>query len=97
MKKLSTSDIAKMPIEGPIQFVEDIWDSIAESPEAVTVPEWHKDELEKRLDTYHATPREQTIKLAHMQTLVTKGVESGAGKQTMEELREKARKEAGRK
>lgn len=60
MKKISASEIAEMPIDERIQLVEDIWDSIAESPEAVSVPEWHKEELEKRLDAYHATPTEQT-------------------------------------
>jgi hypothetical protein len=40
MEKISASDIAKMPIEERIQLVEDIWDSIAELPEAVSVPKW---------------------------------------------------------
>ncbi len=58
MKKISPSDIAEMPIDQRIQLVEDIWDSIADLPEAVQVPEWHKEELEKRLDAYHANPSE---------------------------------------
>lgn len=58
MKKISASDIASMPIEERIRLVEDIWDSIAELPESVAVPEWHKEELEKRLDAYHANPKE---------------------------------------
>jgi len=39
-------------------LVEDIWDSIAEIPEAVKIPVWHKRELEKRLEAYHANPDE---------------------------------------
>lgn len=58
MKKISASDIAEMPVEERIRLVEDIWDSIAELPESVAVPEWHKQELEKRLDAYHANPTE---------------------------------------
>lgn len=58
MKKLSASDIAQMPVDERIQLVEDIWDSIAELPEAVKVPDWHKDELDRRLDAYHANPSE---------------------------------------
>jgi putative addiction module component (TIGR02574 family) len=58
MKKISASDIAEMPIEERIQLVEDIWDSISELPEAVSIPEWHKEELERRLDAYHANPTE---------------------------------------
>jgi putative addiction module component (TIGR02574 family) len=60
MKKISASDIAEMPIEERIQLVEDIWDSIAELPESILVPEWHKEELEKRLDAYHTNPTEGT-------------------------------------
>ena len=56
MKKISASDIAEMPLEQRIALVEDIWDSIAEIPDSVTVPEWHREELERRLDAYHADP-----------------------------------------
>jgi putative addiction module component (TIGR02574 family) len=58
MKKISAADIVEMPIEERVRLVEDIWDSIAELPESVPVPEWHKDELEKRLDAYRANPKE---------------------------------------
>ncbi|MGB1799694.1 MAG: addiction module protein [Gammaproteobacteria bacterium] len=58
MKSISPSEIAEMPIQQRIQLVEDIWDSIAEMPEAVKIPEWHKLELEKRLDAYHTNPDE---------------------------------------
>lgn len=58
MKSISASEIASMPIQQRIQLVEDIWDSIAEMPEAVEVPEWHKQELEKRLEAYHSNPNE---------------------------------------
>lgn len=58
MKTISASDIAEMSVDQRIQLVEDIWDSIAELPESVTVPEWHKKELEKRLDAYHANAAE---------------------------------------
>jgi len=58
MKSISASEIAEIPIQQRIQLVEDIWDSIAEMPEAVEIPEWHKQELEKRLEAYHANPNE---------------------------------------
>ena len=56
MKPITTADIANMPVEDRLQLVEDIWDSIAELPEAVEIPEWHKSELEKRLKAYHENP-----------------------------------------
>ena len=58
MKSISASEIAEMSIQQRIQLVEDIWDSIAEMPQAVEIPEWHKRELEKRLEVYYANPNE---------------------------------------
>jgi putative addiction module component (TIGR02574 family) len=58
MKPITASDIAEMPVNERIQLVEDIWDSIAELPEAVEIPQWHKEEIEKRLKAYHDNPDE---------------------------------------
>ena len=58
MNTITASDIAKMPIQQRIQLVEDIWDSIAELPESVEIPPWHKEALDKRLAAYHADPEE---------------------------------------
>jgi putative addiction module component (TIGR02574 family) len=60
MKTLSASKIIEIPIDQRIQLVEDIWDSIAEVPQSVKVPDWHKNELEKRLENYHANPEEES-------------------------------------
>ena len=54
MKTISASRIVEIPIDERIQLVEDIWDSIAEVPESVKVPEWHKKVLDKRLERFHA-------------------------------------------
>lgn len=37
-------------------MVEEIWDSIATEAEALEVPLSHKDELDRRLASYHADP-----------------------------------------
>lgn len=58
MKHITASDIAEMPIQKRIRLVEDIWDSIAELPDAVEIPEWRKKELQKRLEAYHENPQE---------------------------------------
>ena len=39
-----------------IQLVEDLWDSIATVPEAVSLTEAQKEELDRRLDAYHKNP-----------------------------------------
>jgi len=56
MKQLKASDIIEMPIQERIQLVEDIWDSIAAIPEEIKIPDWHKAELDKRLESYHNNP-----------------------------------------
>ena len=56
MKQISAVDIAKMPVTERIQLVEDIWDSVAELPDAIEIPEWHKQELKDRLKKYHENP-----------------------------------------
>ncbi len=43
-------EILKLPVQERIQLVQEIWDSIAVTPEQVPVPEWHKRELDRRLD-----------------------------------------------
>lgn len=56
MKTITAAEIAAMPVNDRIQLVEDIWDSIAELPEAVDLPDWHKQELDARLQAYHSNP-----------------------------------------
>jgi putative addiction module component (TIGR02574 family) len=39
-----------------IHLAQDIWDSVAEVPESVTLTEEQKAELDLRLDAYHKDP-----------------------------------------
>ena len=56
MSRLAKEDILNMSISERIQLVEDIWDSIAEIPEAVSLTDAQKRELDLRLDSYHKNP-----------------------------------------
>ena len=58
MSTLAKSDILKLSIPERILLVEDIWDSVAEVPNAVPLTEEQKAELDRRLDAYHANPPE---------------------------------------
>ena len=58
MKNLTVADLAQMPIQQRIQLVEDLWDSITETPEALELPEWHASTLNERLDACRVTPGE---------------------------------------
>ena len=49
-------DILELDIPERIQIVEDIWDSIAASPEAVPLTDAQRQELDRRLAAYHHDP-----------------------------------------
>jgi putative addiction module component (TIGR02574 family) len=57
MSRLAKEDILNLSISERIQLVEDIWDSIVELPEAITLTDDQKRELDNRLDAYHRDPQ----------------------------------------
>lgn len=52
------SEILQLSVAERIQLVEDIWDSIAAVPDAVSLTEEQQAELEHRLENYRANPGE---------------------------------------
>jgi putative addiction module component (TIGR02574 family) len=56
MSTLTKADVMTLSVPERIQLVADIWDSIAEAPEAVSLTEAQKAELDRRLDAYHRDP-----------------------------------------
>ena len=58
MSRLAKEDILNMSVTERIQLVEDIWDSIAEVPEAISLTDTQKRELDHRLDAYRKNPNE---------------------------------------
>lgn len=56
MKRNPVADIIKLSVAERIQFVEDVWDSIANVPEALSLTEAQKKELDERLKNYHRNP-----------------------------------------
>src|ERR1017187_4266522 len=42
-------EILRLPPDQRLKLVEDVWDSLAASPHEVGVPQWHRDELDRRL------------------------------------------------
>jgi len=47
--KAILNEILQLPLDERLKLVEDVWDSIAITPEAVPLPDWHRDELDRRL------------------------------------------------
>ena len=42
-------EILRLPPDQRLRLVEDIWDSLAASPDDVPVPDWHRELLDDRL------------------------------------------------
>jgi putative addiction module component (TIGR02574 family) len=55
---MQVSEILQLSVAERIQIVEDIWDSIGESPEELALSEAEKLELDKRLERYRENPDE---------------------------------------
>ena len=58
MTTLVKANVLSLSIPERIQLVEDIWDTIAEVPEEVSLTDEQKTELDRRLDAYHLNPNE---------------------------------------
>ncbi len=56
MNKFTASDIAQLSISERILLVEDVWDSIAEVPDELTLSAEQKAELDRRLEAYRKNP-----------------------------------------
>jgi putative addiction module component (TIGR02574 family) len=50
------NDALKLNVSERVQLVQDIWDSIASFPEALELTEAQRQELDRRLQAYHANP-----------------------------------------
>jgi putative addiction module component (TIGR02574 family) len=48
-KQALLTEILRLPPEERIELLGEAWDAIAASPEEVAIPEWHVQELERRL------------------------------------------------
>jgi len=57
MKKSILSEVLQYDIPERILLVEDIWDSIAQCPEAIPVTDSQLKELDRRLEAYHRNPK----------------------------------------
>jgi putative addiction module component (TIGR02574 family) len=58
MTMLVKANVLSLSIPERLQLVEDIWDTIAEVPEKVSLTDEQKVELDRRLDAYHLNPNE---------------------------------------
>jgi putative addiction module component (TIGR02574 family) len=48
-KPLTSDEIRQMTVAERLELIGQVWDTLVETPEAIEVPQWHKDVLEERL------------------------------------------------
>jgi len=53
---LAAKDILDLSISERIQLAQDIWDSVAQVPESLTLTDKEISEIDRRLDLYHKDP-----------------------------------------
>jgi putative addiction module component (TIGR02574 family) len=56
MSRIARKDILNLTIAERIELIGDIWDTMAEVPEAVALTEAQKSELDRRLDAHRQDP-----------------------------------------
>lgn len=49
-------ELETLSVPERLQLVQDLWESIARSSEAMPIPRWQKDELERRKRNYLQNP-----------------------------------------
>ena len=54
---MTATDICKLSLAERIQLLEDVWDSIADEPDAWELTQEQKDELDRRISAYEANPQ----------------------------------------
>jgi putative addiction module component (TIGR02574 family) len=58
MGEIKIADIRAMTVEQRLDLIERVWDTLAETPDAIPVPDWHEDALKKRLGAFEQNPDE---------------------------------------
>jgi len=53
---IKTLGLDRLPLTEQLQLVEDLWDEIALSAEAIDVPQSHLDLLDRRIADHEASP-----------------------------------------
>jgi len=56
MNAVAFPEIESLSVPERLQLVEDIWDSIACSSSQIPVPQWQKDELDRRKQAFIQNP-----------------------------------------
>jgi putative addiction module component (TIGR02574 family) len=47
---LDPAELRSLPVDERLKLIEDLWDSIATDDGALPLPDWHRAEIDRRLD-----------------------------------------------
>jgi len=64
--------IDRLSVIERMRLVEEIWDSIAAEPEALEIPQSHRDELDRRLEEHDLLPEAGASREEVMERLLNK-------------------------
>jgi putative addiction module component (TIGR02574 family) len=56
MMSADHAELLELSVPDRLRLIEELWDSIASTPETIPVPEWHKDEVARRQENYLRNP-----------------------------------------
>ncbi|MFN2420043.1 MAG: addiction module protein [Gemmatimonadota bacterium] len=68
--KALLDEILRLPADQRLELIEEIWDSLAADAGKIPVPEWHRRELDRRLQDpspKHVSPEELHARLKHLE------------------------------
>lgn len=55
-KHFTSEEVRKLPVEEHLRLMEDVWASLEVEGAELAVPEWHKSELDLRLESHRSQP-----------------------------------------
>jgi putative addiction module component (TIGR02574 family) len=55
-RHLDPDELRALPIDERLKLIEDLWDSIDADTAAPPLPDWQRDEIDRRLDALDADP-----------------------------------------
>jgi putative addiction module component (TIGR02574 family) len=58
---LDPARLRALPLDERLKLIEDLWDSIAIDADSLPLPDWHRDEIDRRLDA--STRGYQSVRL----------------------------------
>lgn len=51
-------DLSRLTTADKLRLIEEVWDDLCQSPADVPIPDWHKDEIDRRLAAAKVHPED---------------------------------------